>query len=466
MPLSRRDFLRYSIASSVAGASLMGLPNSITAHAASPESYKALVCVFLFGGVDGHDLLLPYDLPSYNGFANIRQSLLNRYQGARDRENLLQLTPNNSAQFGSRTFALVPEMPMIKSMFDLGRASIVSNVGPLIEPVSAQSFANGSVNIPPRLFSHNDQQSIWQASAPEGAQFGWGGLFADAMLAAGENANIGDFATLSTAGVGPFLTGKSVSPYQISLAGTAGITALQQTNSVNNDFRGFLDAARQRFLSEGFTGTNILARDIASKFKNGIEANEVFDTARASASLLTTEFPTSGLGSQLKTVAETISIRDSLSATRQIFFVGLGGFDTHSNQAADLPILLSQLDSALGAFDLAMSELGLSQNVTTFTASDFGRTLTVNGDGTDHGWGGNQIVMGGAVRGNNIIGEVPPPLLGHDLDVGNGRVAPTISVEQYAASLGRWWGLNDTEIMNALPNLKNFDSTDLALFHA
>jgi uncharacterized protein (DUF1501 family) len=462
MPLSRRDFLRYSIASSIAGASLIGSPQSLTAHAAESSGYKALVCVFLFGGVDGHDLLIPYDLPSYNSFSNIRQSLLNRYEGARSRENLLPLNPDNGAQFGSREFALPPEMPLVKSLFDAGRAAIVSNVGPLIEPVSAQSFANGSAVVPPRLFSHNDQQSIWQASAPEGAQFGWGGLFADAMLASGANASIGDFSTLSTAGVGPFLTGNNVSPYQISLNGSAGITALE---SRNEELRGFLASARRRFLSEGFDGTNILAQDIASKFKKGIEANAVFDEARASASALATEFPTTGLGSQLKAVAETMSIRNSLSATRQIFFVGIGGFDTHSNQAADLPALLSQLDGALGAFDSAVTELGLSQDVTTFTASDFGRTLTVNGDGTDHGWGGNQIVMGGAVRGRNIFGEVPPALLGHDLDAGNGRIIPTLAVEQYAAPLGSWWGLTNAEIMRALPNLQNFDSTDLGLFH-
>ncbi|MDM7860648.1 DUF1501 domain-containing protein [Alteromonas sp. ASW11-36] len=463
MPLTRRDFLRYAVSSSLAGATLLGMPSSFTAHAAQAQGYKALVCVFLFGGVDGYDILLPYDHESYNSFANIRQSLLNQYQGARSRENLQPLTPDNAAQFGSREFALPPEMPMLKSLFDQRRAAIVSNVGPLIEPVSAQSFANRSAKLPPRLFSHNDQQSIWQASAPEGAQFGWGGLFADAILAAGANTGMGEFTTLSTAGVGPFLTGNSVSPYQISLTGSADIAALQGA-SAQNEFSGFLQAARDRFRAEGFSASNILAQDIATKFRQGIDANTVFDLARLSAPALTTPFPATLLGGQLKAVADTISIRDSLSANRQIFFVGIGGFDTHSNQAEDLSGLLSQLDNGLAAFDSAMIELGLSESVTTFTASDFGRTLTVNGDGTDHGWGGNQIVMGGAVRGGNIFGDVPPLMLGHDLDAGNGRLIPSLAVEQLAAPLGQWWGLSNSDVLHALPGLSNFDPADLALF--
>ncbi len=467
MPLSRRDFLRYSLYSSIAGAGWLGLPKTLTAHAAETDGYKALVCVFLFGGLDGHDLLIPYDTASYNRFASIRQSLLNRYDGARARDNLLPLNLANQAAFGSRAFALPPEMPQLKALFDQNRAAIVSNVGPLIEPVTAQGFASGSAKLPPRLFSHNDQQSIWQASAPEGAQFGWGGLFADAMLSSGANGGVGEFATLSTASVGPFLTGTQVSPYQISLNGNAGINILDGRNASGSQgsLRNFLESARERFLAQGFEGSNILAQDIANKFRSGIETNAIFDAARASAPTLSTVFPENGLGSQLSAVAQTISIRNSLSTNRQIFFVGIGGFDTHSNQAADLPTLLSQLDGAFSAFDSAMIELGLSQNVTTFTASDFGRTLTVNGDGTDHGWGGNQIVMGGAVRGNSVFGDVPPADFGHDLDAGNGRQIPTLAVEQFAASLGQWWGLSDSEIINALPTLQNFDNANLALFN-
>lgn len=459
MKLDRRQFLSSASAAAALGA---GFPGALTAHAADTSGYKALVCVFLFGGLDGHDFLLPYDLPSYQSFAGIRQTLLNQQGASRSRESLLPLTLDDPSAFGSREFALPPEMPRLKSLFDQGRAAIVGNVGPLIEPVTAEGFANGSARVPSRLFSHNDQQATWQASAPEGAQLGWGGLFADAVLGAGGNAGGADFTTMAGSEVGPFLTGRIASPYQISLSGSAGITALNQSGGTA--FDPFLASAKDRFRAEGFAGSNILAQDIANKFRAGIDANTVFDEARVGAIPLTTAFRQSSLGVQLAAVAETISIRTSLFASRQIFFVGTGGFDTHSSQAADLPALLTQIDDALAAFNDATAELGLSQSVTTFTASDFGRTLAVNGDGTDHGWGGHHIVMGGAVRGRNIFGDVPPAEFGHDLDAGGGRLLPSLGVEQLAEPLGRWWGLNDSEIAAALPNLANLGSANLNLF--
>lgn len=464
MVFDRRQFLRISAASSLALTS--GLPGTLTAHAADTSGYKALICVFLFGGLDGHDLLLPFDAESYSSFSGIRQTLLNNYGSSRARENLLPLIPDNGARFGSRQFALPPEMPLVKSLFDQGRAAIVANVGPLIEPVTAEGFSNGAANVPSRLFSHNDQQSTWQASAPEGAQLGWGGLFADAALASGANSAGPEFTTLSTAGVGPFLTGNVSAPYQVSVGGSTGIAALSNLRAIDSSgsFTSFLNAAEDRFRAQGFASESILARDIANKFRSGIDANTIFDAARSNAFPPQTPFPASSLGTQLRAVAETISIRSSLSASRQIFFVGTGGFDTHSSQAADLPSLLTQIDDAFSAFDAAMMELGLSQDVTTFTASDFGRTLAVNGDGTDHGWGGHSIVMGGAVRGRAIYGDVPDARFGHAFDGGGGRLIPSLSVEQLADPLGRWWGLSQSEITAALPNLGNFDTGGLDLF--
>ena len=456
--LDRRHFLRMAAATSAFGAGAGMFPHALTAHAATTGGYKALVCVFLFGGLDSHDLLLPYDTESYSSFQNVRQSLLNGYGESRDRAQLLPLAPDNAADFGSRQFALPPEMPQVKGLFDDGRAAIVANVGPLLEPVTAQAFRDGSARVPSRLFSHNDQQSTWQASAPEGAQLGWGGLFADAAIASGAEAR---FSALSMAGVGPFLTGNVASPYQVSLSGSAGITALQNDNAA---FADFLASAEDRFRAEGFDGTHILERDMANLFRTGIDTNSVFDAARGGAVPLATAFPESPLGSQLRAVAETISIRGALNASRQIFFVGTGGFDTHSNQAFDLPGLMTQIDGALAAFDAAMTELGVSQDVTAFTASDFGRTLAVNGDGTDHGWGGHHIVVGGAVRGRNIFGDVPEARLGNAADGGGGRLVPSLSVEQLADPLGRWWGLSEAEVATALPNLRNFDPAGLDLF--
>ena len=462
MTIHRRHFLRMAAAGSLLGAGMAGWPGAITARAADTSGYRALVCVFLFGGLDGHDLLLPYDTESWSSFAGVRQTLLNGYGEARDRAALLPLAPDNAADFGSRQFALPPEMPRLKTLFDAGRASIVANVGPLLEPVTADGFASGSARVPSRLFSHNDQQSTWQASAPEGAQLGWGGLFADAALAAGANRGGADFTTMSVAGVGPFLTGNVAAPYQVSLTGSAGIAALEAAGEgIAADF---LASAADRFRADGFAGSNLLARDIATLSRDGIDTNAVFDAAREGAFGFATEFPDSPLGAQLRAVADAISVRSRLSADRQIFFVGTGGFDTHSGQAADLPLLLAQLDDALAAFDAALAEIGADGDVTTFTASDFGRTLAVNGDGSDHGWGGHHIVMGGAVRGRRILGDVPPARLGHDLDGGGGRLIPGLAVEQFADPLGRWWGLSDAEVAAALPNLRNFDPAGLDLF--
>ena len=462
MTLHRRQFLRLAAATSALGAASAGWPLNLTAHAADTVGYKALVCVFLFGGMDGHDVLIPYDTESYASFANIRQSLIGRYaDGARSRETLQPLDLDNAADFGSRRFALPPEMPEMARLFDAGRVAFVANVGPLLEPVTASAFADGAARVPSRLFSHNDQQSTWQASAPEGAQLGWGGLFADAALAAGANPGGADFTTLSMAGVGPFLTGNQASPYQVSLSGSAGLDVLE---SGRPGLSAFLARAEERFRSAGFDEPNILARDVAAKFNDAIATNSVFDAARGGAVPLATAFPETSLGQQLAAVAETISIRSALSATRQIFFVGTGGFDTHSNQANDLPGLLAQIDGAFAAFDAAMAELGVGNDVTTFTASDFGRTLAVNGDGTDHGWGNHQIVMGGAVRGRRILGALPEARFGHDLDGGGGRLIPSLAVEQFAEPLGRWWGLNDAEVAASLPGLRNFDPAGLSLF--
>ncbi|MEM7739919.1 MAG: DUF1501 domain-containing protein [Pseudomonadota bacterium] len=466
MTTNRRSFLKGAGAVAVSAAGFTGRPTAFTAHAANTSGYKALVCVFLFGGLDNHDFILPYDQSSYGTFATIRQTLMTTQGASRDRSSLLALNPLNASDFGSRQFALPPEMPLLKGLFDNGDVALVGNVGPLIEPVTRTSFENGSARVPSRLFSHNDQQATWQSSEPEGAQFGWGGLFADAALASGGNAASPEFTTISSTEVGPFLTGNVAQPYQVSVEGSSQITVLDDLHEglATGDEAIFLSNVKNRFRAVGFTGSNILAQDIATKFRDGIDANDQYDEARAALSPLATPFPQSQLGFQLRSVAETIAIRGALSASRQIFFVGIGGFDTHSAQARTLPSLLTSIDGGLAAFNSAMIELGLSNDVTLFTASDFGRTLAVNGDGTDHGWGGHQLVMGGAVNGNRIYGTLPEPVLNTEQDTGGGRWIPSLSVEQYADPLGRWWGLTPSEVNAALPNLSNFSDAGLTLF--
>ena len=461
MSISRRHLLKGIGATTLSAATLSTLGNTLNgflaADAAEVSGYKALVCVFLFGGADTHDMLLPYDQASYDKFAQIRSSLLNQYAGqaggnSRARDRLLPITPTNAAEFGGRQFALPPEMSGLQGLFEEGNAAVVANTGPLITPLTRSQFNTGSVELPKQLFSHNDQQSTWSSGAPEGAQYGWGGLFADAVAASGANTNQ-EFTSISTLGNELFLTGKSVSPYQVSLNGVSEIELL--TSFQDADISALL---RRHFKAADYQRTNLIERDIAQIADRSVELNDAFNQAYANLIPISTEFPDSFLGGQMKSIANTIAIRDALFARRQVFFAGLGGFDTHSAQAADLPNYLQQVDEAVTAFYRAMQELGLDNEVTLFTASDFGRTLAVNGDGTDHGWGSHHFVIGNAVQGQAIYGTVPPPEFDHEYDAGGGRLIPTTSVEQYAEPLGRWFGLNDSELAAALPRLGNFSS--------
>ncbi|MFT4613146.1 MAG: hypothetical protein ACI9NT_000282 [Bacteroidia bacterium] len=460
---SRRNFLKMSAAAPLAlsGTSLLSSMASMNAQAIDTGGYKALVCVFLFGGMDCHDTVLPYDLSSYNSYADIRSSLLQSYAAlpggsSRVRNALLPLAPT-SASFDGRQFALPPQMSAMHQLFEQGNAAIVGNVGPLLEPTTSASFNAGGM-LPKRLFSHNDQQSTWMSFAPEGSQLGWGGRFGDAAAVAAANSeNI--FSQISLAGNTVFLSGEQVAPYQIGAGGVPSIRLLDSSVPAP-----LADIMRDHFTSVGSQRSNLFERDFVDLTRVSFEANDLLDTALQGAPSFDTVFPASPLGAQLGAVARTMSVRDELGVARQIFFVALGGFDTHSNQAEDLPGLQQDISDSVAAMFNATQELGIDQDVTIFTAADFGRTLTVNGDGTDHGWGSHHFVVGGGVRGGDIYGDIPVAQLGHAQDSGNGRLIPSVSVEQFAAPLGSWYGLNDAEIAKALPGLANFPGGGLGLF--
>ncbi|XBQ16000.1 MAG: DUF1501 domain-containing protein [Oceanicaulis sp.] len=442
-----------------AGAALLPSFAGVRAEAAQVGGYKALVCVFLFGGMDGHDVLIPYDQPSYDSFANLRSAIAP--EATRGRSVLLPLAPRNGAQFGARQFALPPELGGIKQMFDTGRASVVANVGPLVRPTDRRQYQDRAVDLPPRLFSHNDQQSVWQANAPEGARFGWGGLFADAALASGANPGANAFTTVSTSGDSLFLTGERTAPFNLGSRGPTQIRELRDAER-RRDRSDANEQAYQRlrrhFSAADYRGNNLIARDVAAIMGTSLESNEAFLEAVAQPPVLGTDFPASRLGGQLRVIAETIAIRARLGVGRQVFFAATGGYDTHSNQVQSMPALLAELDAAITAFQSSMEYLGADRDVTLFTGSDFGRTFAINGDGTDHGWGGHHFVVGGAVNGGNIFGDPPPPGFDHAWDAGRGRLIPGLSVDQYAASLGSWFGLSGPELEAALPNLRNFDA--------
>ena len=461
MTISRRNLLKGIGATTLSAATLGTLGSALTgfqaANAAEVSGYKALVCIFMYGGCDTHDVLLPYDQSSYDKFANIRSSLINQYNGSRGRNQMLPLTPTNAANFGGRQFALPPEMSGLHGLFESGDAAIVANTGPLIRPLTRAQWDSKTVPVPKQLFSHNDQTSTWVASAPEGAVYGWGGRFADAAVNAGANTNR-EFTTITAMGNELFLTGQDVVPYQIGLNGAAEIDLLKRNQ--NSDIS---DLLHRHFAATGFNRGNLIEKDIARIAEKSVVLNATYNEAVANLIPLSTSFPQTYLGAQLRSIANTIAIRDNLLARRQVFFAGLGGFDTHSTQAADLPNALTEVDQAITAFYAAVKEMGLGNDVTIFTASDFGRTLSVNGDGTDHGWGSHHFVVGSAVQGQQIYGTVPPPEFNHDHDAGGGRLIPTTSVEQYAEPFGRWFGLSNAELAVALPNLGNFSASSSAV---
>lgn len=440
---------------------------AFNAQAAVSTGYKALVCVYLNGGMDQYDTILPYDSSSHNAYTSLRQSLFDAYGGgsvsnSRARDNLLQLSVANASDFGSREFGVPADLAPLGNLFNSGQAAVVGNVGPLLEPITRTQYENNKSLLPSRLFSHNDQRSTWLALNPEGARHGWGGAFADAHLA-GASATAKAFSAVGVSSNSVFLSGVEARPYKLTPGGAKEFSimtsgqirpGLQLSSSVRNELGNHLAGA-------GVSASNLFVGDVRNIQQAAIEANELFNNAMLSAPALTTSFPSTGLGKQLRGVAETISIQSQLEANRQVFFVSLSGFDTHADQAVKLPGLQKTVADAIAAFYQATVELGVATDVTLFTASDFGRTLIPNESGTDHGWAGHQFVVGGGVNGGRIYGDMPAYTLDHEYDVGRGRMIPTTSVEQYAATLGKWFGLSSSELNNTLPNLSNFSQSDL-----
>ena len=462
MKLNRRDFLSRASAAGLLGTGgLTGGLMSMPALAADTTGYKALVCVFMFGGMDHYDTVLPYDQTSYDSFATTRESLFAQYVSAnspRGRADLLALNPSNAGTLAGRQFALPQELAPLHAMFEAGDAAILANVGPLLEPTDREMVLNGQARLPRQLFSHNDQQSTWMSSAPEGALFGWGGRFADAALQSNANQNA-LFTGMSTFGNQVWLSGDIAQQYQLSIGGPDNLIAIQWPPYFGAEGQGVSEMMERHFRSQGQNPSNLFQRDITDRSRRALDANEAYSNAREEVAEISTTFPGGFFAQQLRTVAEAISLRNVLGASRQVFFVGIGGFDTHSAQARDLINRQSQLAAGLAAFQTAMSEIGARDEVTVFTASDFGRTLSINGDGTDHGWGSHHFIIGGAVNGRQIYGDMPEYGFEHTQDAGNGRLIPTTSVEQYAATLGRWFGLDEQELAIALPGLSNFPSS-------
>jgi uncharacterized protein (DUF1501 family) len=326
-----------------------------------------------------------------------------------------------------------------------------------VTPLTREQYQARVLRQPPKLFSHNDQQSLWQAQGAEGSTRGWGGNVGDLALSGNANSM---FSCISVSGNAVFLSGQNALQYQCSRAGAVAVDAVRGSSWGQFFWEPAMRASFERLLNK--THEHVLAEEYTRVMRRSLVAEQQVAAAIAPVRPGTPLPAGNSLAEQLAMVARLIGGRTALGVKRQVFFVSLDGFDVHDNMAARQPVLLRKLSQALGAFDAMLGELGLRNLVTTFTASDFGRTLSVNGDGTDHGWGGHQFVMGGAVRGRAFYGRPAPLSVGNtsaaedQWHVGQGRLLPTTSVDQFAATLARWFGANDAELHGALPNLGHF----------
>ena len=450
---SRRAFMRRASAMSVAGTAapwMLNLASIAEASAATAADYKAIVCVFLYGGNDYGNTLVPYDANSYALYQALRPTLA--YSAASLTGTVLTPTvaPIDAAGF-VRQYALAPELAALLPIFNAGRMAPVLNVGTLVQPTTKLQYTNKSVLLPPKLFSHNDQQSVWQSSAPEGAVTGWGGRMGDLFQAGNGNTT---FTCVNVSGNAVFLSGNSAVQYQVSPGGSLPLSGLKSplfgSAAATEALRTLISQPR----------THLLENEYNRVMQRSISANEVLTGALQTAPTLLTPFPTgNSLADQLKLVARMISNATALSAKRQVFFVSLGGFDNHDGLLTIHPGLLKSVGDALSAFYNATIELGVANQVTTFTASDFGRTLSGNNDGSDHGWGSMHFVLGGAVNGQRFYGTPPAVANNGPDDVGQGRLLPSTSVDQYAATLGKWLGVTDSELLSLLPNLVNYNAS-------
>lgn len=453
--LQRREFLRRAGALGLAGGAApwaLNLAAMGEAAAATATDYKALVCVFLYGGNDYGNTVIPYDTPNYNAYAAIRQALAT----PRDQLAATALNPSVALPDG-RQMALAPQLTGLKRVFDAGRLGVLLNIGPLVQPTTVAQYKAKSVPLPPKLFSHNDQQSIWQSSKPEGAINGWGGRIGDLFL--GSNAT-SVFTCINVSGNAVFMSGEQALQYQISNSGAVAVNGITRgtlfgSAACSQALRSLVTDARSHWMEQ----------ELNRVVNRSVTAQTSVSTALASAPTLSTQFPANNsLASQLALVTKLIAARNSLGAKRQVFFVSIGGFDLHDFLLAQHPGLLSNIGDAMAAFDAAMVELGVSSQVTSFTASDFGRTLSINGDGSDHGWGAHHFVMGGAVRGGRFWGEAPEVSINGANDVGQGRLLPTTSVDQLAATLARWLGVSESEMPLVVPQIGNYSQRDIGFF--
>lgn len=445
---SRRRFLKAG-GQTIAGAGLALGANPFQALAYGAETtqtagdgYRALVCIYLEGGCDGFSLMVPTGTYENQVFAQSRGDLAVGYD---------KIIPLNG---GNSPIGLHNSAASLQPLYDEGRLAMIANIGTLIEPTTVEQYKNNEVAVPAQLFSHSDQAIQWQQLQGRGSAVeGWGAKAVD-YLESHQNNNY--LTSISLAGSNYWQTGATRRPFTMSSAGPLAYQGLNPDESWQQPrfeaFKSVLDLPRQHVISKAYADLQKRAMSVTAELGLALEGNAaLFDDVPA-------ENP---LADKLSMVAQIIAARDTLGLKRQIFYVTMGGFDVHDNQSKDQPELFAQLADAMSFFQRKMDVLGQSDNVTAFTASDFGRSLLSNGDGTDHGWGNHLMAMGGAVDGGKIYGTLPSLDINGPDSVHRGRILPTLSATQYAATLLDWIGLPEDQVRDVLPTLYNFDNRNL-----
>ena len=467
--VTRREFLGNACCAAVGATGLLSALGSLRlmGAAASPANgpqlpsvagapiasdYKALVCLFLNGGNDANNLIIPLG-SGYSAYASARSNL------AIPQASILPFTPRTT---DGRSWGLHPSVSELHALFNSGKMALLANAGTLVYPTTKSHYNARSVPLPPQLFSHSDQQVQWQHSVPDKpTSTGWGGRTADLLNAFNTSDQIS--MSISLAGKNTFQVGAKVSQYAI---GTGGAVSLSGSTSSATSLDGIRFKAQKDIFAQ--SQSTLFETAFASATGDAIVSADLLNTVLAASPAITTVFPNTSAGNQLKMAARLIGASPTLGLKRQVFFVQLGGWDTHAAQLVNTdPVngthagLLAQISQAVNAFHNATIELGVANQVTTFTASDFGRTYRSNGDGSDHGWGSHHFIVGGAVNGTNLYGKMPTLTVSGPDDTTQGRWIPTTSVDEYAATLATWFGVSPTDLPTVLPNIGRFAKPNL-----
>lgn len=474
-PFSRRQFLGRAACSAMSATGLLSTLGTLrlfnaalSAQTAPDDGYKALVCLFMYGGNDANNMLVPYDQTSYDAYSSERSII------ALPREQLLPLTLTGG---DGREFAMHPNMALLQSVMNEGKAAFLANVGTLVAPITRAEYRSGGGAVPPYLFSHNDQQVQWQTSVPDSPKkVGWGGRVADLLDAL--NAGSQFSMNISIGGGNFFQVGNQTLVYPMTTNGTRGLDSYTTQNTAGNapryqKYQGMNEAL-------GLSYSHLFENEYAAVTKRAIDKDLLMKATLAATPRYdrdpTAQRPTdvnlfpnarsgtnlTNIGSQLQMILRLISAQSALSMKRQIFFCSLGGFDTHDNELVDHGALMKTVSDAVHDFYRATVTLGVADKVTLFTASDFNRTYNSNGKGTDHAWGSHHFVVGGSVLGGKVYGSMPIPRSGGPDDTGDrGSWIPTTSTDEFAATLARWFGVSDASMPLVLPNIGRFAHPNL-----